>query len=210
MSQIRLSSLAIGLLLSLSVFSLSGCGDRNSQSDLNSATGKHPSTWLPVEHIAAAKDHPDSCTDCHGSDFTGGISKVACTQCHLGNQDSKHPLLWGNFAYALHGSFVRKNGFNGFPGYPGCDNVNCHAADLTGVGGTGPSCTKCHMGGVGSIHPNLDSSNPNGWMDVNSQGFHGRFVGQNGTSGCRTTVCHGAELKGVFLSGPSCNACHNF
>jgi hypothetical protein len=191
MSQIKMTSLALGMLLMASV--LSGCGDRNSQSNFDAQSGTHPAGWLPEGHKAAAQLNILSCTDCHGDDFTGGISKVACTKCHLGNQQEIHPLQWGQFAYALHGSFAKLNGTTS------CANVLCHGSNLDGVGGTGPSCTSCHLGGTTSHHPlpwNIDIT------------LHGGYVGQNGTSACRNVVCHGASLQGVFLSGPGCNACH--
>lgn len=202
MSQINLSSLAVALLLSLSLFSLSGCGDTNSQADLNPTTGKHPSDWLPVGHKATANSHLQTCTECHGEDFTGGISKIACTQCHLGNQQSVHPLRWGNFAYALHGSYVTLND----PTAASC--MPCHGSDLKGAG-TSPSCTSCHLGG------SAFAAHPAGWNTPedfanNDPPLHGTFVGANGTTSCRNAACHGADLKGVDLSGPSCNACHSF
>lgn len=200
MSPIRTSSLALGLLLSLFMFLLSGCGDKNPQADYNPQTGAHPASWLPGGHKTAAIDRLESCSECHGSDFTGGISKVACTQCHLGNEEQVHPLLWGQYAYALHGSYSKQNGNTT------CANVNCHGANLTGVAESGPSCTSCHMGGLQLVHPTTEAL----WMDAANQGFHALYVGQNGTASCRNVVCHGPSLKGVFLSGPSCNACHNF
>ena len=195
MSQIRTTSLALGLLLSMFMFSLSGCGDTNSQVTFGSDSGKHPASWLPSGHTTAAKANFESCTECHGSDFSGGISQVACTQCHLGNEEAVHPLGWGQFAYALHKPYVQQNGTTR------CSTVDCHGVNLEGVAGSGPSCTSCHMGGAGSVHPlswNADIT------------LHGGFVGGNGTSACRNVVCHGANLQGVFLSGPACNACHNF
>jgi len=193
------------MLLSLTLFSLSGCGDTNSQANLNPTSGKHPSGWVPTGHQAAAKTDILSCTECHGNDFTGGISKVACSECHS-NVDSNtfaiHPQQWGQFAYALHGPFVVQNGTES------CSNVECHGAGLTGIAGSGPSCTSCHLGGSAL------SPHPVGWntaADLSSTvPLHAQFVGNNGTTSCRNLACHGANLQGVFLSGPSCNACHNF
>jgi hypothetical protein len=202
MSQIKITSLVLGVLLSMAVLILSGCGDRNSQSNFDAQSGTHPAGWLPTGHMVAAQLNILSCTDCHGDDFTGGISKVACTQCHLGNQQEIHPLQWGQFAYALHGSFAKLNGTTS------CANALCHGTNLDGVGGTGPSCTSCHLGGPTSAHPadwNTAADFSSGQLPL-----HAQFVGANGTSACRNVVCHGANLQGVFLSGPSCNECHSF
>jgi hypothetical protein len=57
------------------------------------------------------------------------------------------------------------------------------------------------MGGVLSVHPA-------GW-DTNIL-LHRDYVASNGSTSCRVSVCHGADLQGVFLSGPSCGTCHPF
>jgi hypothetical protein len=193
MSQIRTTSLALGMLLVMVVVGLSGCGNSNSQSTFDAQSGQHPAGWVPTGHVVAAQVNILSCTECHSDDLTGGISRVPCTLCHLGNAFAIHPVQWGQYAYALHGPFATQNGT------ASCANVSCHGLNLEGA--TGPSCTSCHMGGTNSVHPlswNADIT------------LHAGYVSQNGTNACRNVVCHGANLQGVFLSGPSCNACHNF
>ncbi len=199
MSPVRSSSLISLFMLSLLLMALSGCGDSNSQAVLNPVTGTHPATWLPAGHTTAAKANLTSCATCHGSDFSGGISKVACTQCHLGNALSPHPLVWntawGSYAYALHPSYVKQNTS------ASCANVNCHGVDLRGVAGSGPSCISCHLGGVSSIHPT-------DWAIPTAVSAHTAYVVANGTASCFNAVCHGTQGEGVFLSGPSCKKCH--
>lgn len=183
------------VLVSLLVLPLFGCGDRNPQADLNPATGKHSDpAWLPAGHTAAVQDHGYSCTECHGADLSGGISQVACTSCHLGNARQVHPAGWGQFAYALHSQFVKQNGT------ASCAVASCHGSDLGGVSGSGPSCSSCHLGGPLSAHPQSWNA------DIIS--FHAGYGSSYPTSACATAVCHGTDLKGVFLSGPGCNACH--
>lgn len=193
MPQVKKTSLAPFTLLSLLVLLLAGCGDINTKSNFDQNTGTHPSGWVPTGHKTAAQAHVETCADCHGADYMGGIAKIACTNCHLGNQNSMHPTQWGIYAYALHGDYVKLNGTTG------CANAYCHGANLDGVGGTGPSCTQCHIGGINSFHPvawNTDFL------------FHGDYVRTNGDSSCRNAACHGTNLQGVKASGPACQLCH--
>lgn len=194
MSQIRKLSLAPFLWLGFFLL-LAGCGDVNDQSDFNSSSGTHPSDWLPAGHMNAALANIDTCADCHGSDYLGGIAKISCTKCHIGSAELRHPVNWGNLAYALHGDYVKLNGNTA------CANFHCHGLNLDGLGGAGPSCTKCHLGGINSFHPVA-------WGNNNIR-LHKDYVESNGDSSCRNTACHGANLQGVNLSGPACSLCHN-
>jgi len=193
MPPVRKISLTPFLLL-LSGFLLAGCGDSNSQNNFDLVSGKHPANWLPAVHKTAATPNAETCAQCHGADYRGGISKIACTQCHLGDQNSIHPTAWGIYAYALHADYVNLNGTTG------CANAYCHGPNLDGVGGTGPSCTQCHLGGINSFHPVAWNTNIR---------LHKGYVQANGDSSCRNDACHGANLQGVYLSGPACSLCHS-
>jgi hypothetical protein len=189
------------LILSLALLALAGCGDVNKDATFDSAISRHPAGWLPDGHKAAASAKIESCTECHGSDFSGGIAKVACTQCHLGDETDVHPLTWGDFAYVQHPAYIAQNGT------AACANAFCHGTSLTGVAASGPSCTSCHIGGQNAVHP---------WTVFNdfSAGRlpkHAQFATATGaivTASCRNVVCHGANLQGVLASGPPCSACH--
>jgi len=207
MSQIRATSLAIATGLTLLVIALSGCGNTNSQADLNPTTGKHPAGWLPTGHKAAANEHLLGCTDCHGNDFLGGISKVACTQCHTianGTTFAVHPVQWGNFAYALHAEYV------GINGTTTCAVAACHGTDLLGVANSGPSCAiNCHMAGT------AQAPQKHAWDSAANVPGHIAYFSTNPINydSCRNHACHGGEgtkviPPGVFLSGPACLTCH--
>jgi hypothetical protein len=196
MSQIRQGDPLLAVLLLLVVFSLAGCGSANDSASFNPNSGSHPAGWLPAGHTTKAVADMESCAQCHGADYKGGISKVSCTECHIGNERSVHPTDWGLYAYATHGGYVKSNGND----TSGCANVNCHGATLTGVSGSGPSCTLCHMGGVDSIHPAA-------WNGSNV-GLHKTRAGYTNYDSCRNIVCHGAALEGAYLSGHSCYLCH--
>jgi hypothetical protein len=201
MSQVRKTSLSPFLLFLLCLFLLAGCGGGSSetetplQSQPQAVAATHPAEWLPAGHVTDAKANVATCTVCHGTDLTGATTHVSCTQCHIGNPQSVHPTQWGNFAYALHPTYVSQNGTSS------CANVTCHGLNLEGVPGSGPSCTQCHMGGVFSKHPVAWNANIE---------LHRDYIASNGSASCRVSVCHGTELKGVFLSGPSCGTCHSW
>jgi hypothetical protein len=201
MSQVRKTSPKPFLPLLLGVFLLAGCGGGSSENETPLAqqpqvtTQTHPVGWLPDGHVAEARANIQTCEACHGTDLTGATTHVSCTQCHLGNPESIHPTLWGNFAYALHPGYVKLNGTST------CANVTCHGTNLEGVQGSGPSCTQCHMGGIFSKHPVEWNTNIE---------LHKDYVASNGSFSCRVSVCHGADLRGVFLSGPSCGTCHSW
>jgi hypothetical protein len=139
-----------------------------------------------------------SCTTCHGSDLTGGIAGVSCTECHIGTATTVHPVSFNNFTWAPagHAAYVGTNGNSA------CSNIYCHAADLSGVADSGPSCTSCHIGGVGAVHP--DPFNTFAWVPAG----HSAYVQINGNTSCSNILCHAADLSGVADSGPSCTSCH--
>jgi hypothetical protein len=184
-------------LLALGAALLLACGDaRNGATfDPVSPEGGHPSGWLPEGHSVEAFASLPGCSECHGADFLGGISGVACTDCHLGNQVDIHPLAWDELVYARHAGYVETNGT------PSCALGVCHGQSLTGVQDSGPSCvTACHLGGESSIHPLQ-------WGAF-AYALHDTFVQQNGPEACANGVCHGAGLNGVTESGPACDSCH--
>ena len=189
MPQITRASLPLALLLSIFVLMLSGCGSSSSQSNFDSDTG-HPAGWLLAGHKTEASAHMETCAECHGSDYQGGIAKISCTACHIGSRDSYHPTQWGTYAYALHGGYAKANGT------AGCATASCHGANLGGVFQSGPSCTACHIGGPTSKHPIEWSA------DLR---LHEGYVTANGISSCSTSACHGSQ---IIAGSSGCSACH--
>lgn len=173
---------ALVALWCLLLLSLAGCGDDNSHSSYDPDRGQHPEGWLPRDHAVAALGHLDTCTPCHGADLNGGISKVACTSCHLGSPTDVHPLAWGAHDYAEHGNWIRQRVLQtgGAPAIittgalattlaaqtaqvtASCATAVCHGTDYRGVANSGPSCfddqpgvvgSSCHIGNAFSVHP---------------------------------------------------------
>ncbi|HUI67192.1 MAG TPA: hypothetical protein VL087_03170 [Nitrospirota bacterium] len=187
-------AITLFLLILMSQLLTVGCSNPNSQSQFSADGQGHAADWLPAGHMTAAKADESSCAECHGSDFAGGISGVSCTQCHLGGVDSVHPEAWSGVTGTAHAAYVAANGNTA------CANINCHGTALSGVAGSGPSCTLCHLGGIGSMHPQ-------DWGDL-AYYKHSLYVNANGTDSCSNANCHGSTLAGVAGSGPSCTSCH--
>jgi len=185
-----------GLLLAAGLLILGGCGSsKNDNAAFIDQTG-HPAGWLPAGHMTAAQTDESVCAQCHGDDYSGGISNVSCTLCHLGGVNSEHPLSWGT------GSQIALNHAPYAQGYgtAGCANMYCHGTTLTGVADSGPSCSSCHLGGPTSVHDATFSQN--------TGTTHAPYALANGTAACANAVCHGTTLSGVVGSGPSCTSCH--
>ncbi len=191
-------SVLVGLLLISGLFFLGGCGSSESnESPFSPEDQQHPAGWLPAGHVLSAKADITVCADCHGEDYSGGISHISCSQCHLGGVNSVHPLAWGQQTDTLHGFYAASYGNTA------CASAFCHGTNLTGVTDSGPSCSSCHLGGPTSVHP-LD------WTPDNIFDMHSTYVSVNSDSSCRNAACHGINLLGVQNSGPSCSACHAY
>ena len=193
----------VGLLLLAGLLFMAGCGSSTPNSKASSSAnteGQHAADWLPAGHMIAAQEDQSACTECHGSNYDGGISGVSCTTCHLGGVDAIHPLDWTQTQiWTKHASYAIDNGTSA------CSNAACHGTTLAGVTDSGPSCSSCHLGGVTSIHP-VSFGTTTRSIDLN----HGSYVTTNGTTACQNESCHGSSLTGVSGSGPACvtATCH--
>ncbi len=169
MSSVR-KSVIIGLLLISGLFFLGGCGSSESnESPFNAEDQLHPAGWLPAGHMLSAQADITVCADCHGEDYSGGISHVSCSQCHLGGTSSVHPISWGTGSQIVpnHGAYVQTNGATS------CANIVCHGSNFAGVTDSGPACATCHVNsfslpGCTSCH----STPPTGTTAPNRRGAH--------------------------------------
>ena len=84
------------------IITLWGCG--NSNSSAPSFLNGHPAGWDTVaSHGLQNIANPNHCTECHGSELLGGISKVSCsTECHV----HKVPAGYNDWATA-HGEMAK-------------------------------------------------------------------------------------------------------
>lgn len=115
--------------------------------DCHDGSGGHPDGFArpaaPTFHgLEVAAMGPRFCRDCHGADYSGGWSGVACADCHPGGPGG-HPAPWsGHPADWLNPGSPRYHGAVVFEG--GVDEcTRCHGFGLGG-GTSGVACAKCH------------------------------------------------------------------
>ena len=189
-------------------FVLWSCSSANDSAPAFNASGQHPAGWY-FSHRAAALIDQSQCTQCHGLDLLGGISKVSCSNdsfngqvCHVGHpQGWRDPLQHGAKAKAQPGIFS---------GFASCQN--CHGAGFAG-GTSGVSCFipsrngfSCH--GVNAPHSParwLTDPSPTHTNTVDDAGGSNAAVcalchttGTAGKPSCfNNTLCHGVPASGV-------------
>src|SRR3990172_3284083 len=138
---------------------IAGCSQQNSSSSVDPDTGRHIiAGWSsPDSHGAWTKRSSSeggiaSCQECHGDDFSGGISNTTCFTCH-GASAPHPPAPWRGGAIT-HSAADQSNapvcglchlGNPPIPVYaplpdgaqPGCfNNTLCHVTE--------PDCVVCH------------------------------------------------------------------
>ena len=179
----------IGCLILLAAFAAAaGCSTAESPS--GSATnmnhvlpsGSSVAGWLVLPsggtHASTATlDYIDGggssgCTQCHGSDLSGGISKVSC----FGNPAGCHHTPVANWATpAVHGATAKKA--PGSSGFASCQI--CHGKNFSG-GGAQVACEDCH--GVPAPHP--------------ARPWRGSTVTHTDTNTSNATVCAQCHFPG--------------
>ncbi len=160
----------------------------------------HPEGWyeegtggLHVEKITGSGI--ESCQKCHGKNYSGGTSGVACNTCHSGGS-SGHPdsFAWLNpDSAAYHGRIFWENGWDFKP----CQS--CHGEDFAG-GVVGYSCNTCHTEGIGACytcHGDKDSKNSYPPKDIRNRS----------DSSLITVGAHAAHMESQ-LAVVTCDQCH--
>lgn len=128
-------------------FAISACGNANSSNvTFVDSTGKHPADWVKTHKNFSAS--LTSCTECHGSDLSGGISRTTCVnpaaRCHASS-----PAVYPSNCLSCHvqgtapgvpaNSYLSGNiSFNG-----GISQVNLHELHIR-LSNTAPVCAVCH------------------------------------------------------------------
>ena len=202
-------------LMMLVFISLWGCSGANDNAVILDSSGKHPVGWVVAAngggHPAAHLSAPGKCTECHGNDLKGGISKVSCFSadrngmtCHA-QGPSGHPAGWG--LGSAHGAHAKAAAV-GSDGLAFCKN--CHGADYRG-GTAGVSCFSCHtasphapwLGATASIHSTTDVTNADACGGCHGGGAKLTApIAPPANAGCfNNTLCHNVRHSTPTYSG---------
>lgn len=177
---------------------MSNCSTVNPDSPFSfiDETGRHPDGWVSAHGPWAAPDG-NRCTDCHGSDLTGGVSGVSCStdsyngeSCHSAGP-AFHPSDW--LDSSLTGNDWHGDAYINGLMINGLDCVDCHAPPPLDDPSEG-KCIICHFTSDGS-------RTPGGWTHADN---HSQWAGSPEETVC--IACH--EVNISFGNQPVCHNCH--
>lgn len=189
------------LLLLIALVACAGCGTANTgTNDFDPDAGTHLQGWVVAEHVPAARADSNSCTECHGEAFDGGISGISCADCHL----SGSPLVKTNCS-SCHGN----------PPYGAAapNRIGKHAAH-SALPATVNMCDSCHSDAGSGRDKHF-----NGSLDVKLLSAYSAKSGtaaKNADNTCSNISCHGGQRTPAWYSGDTidagtqCSSCHAY
>jgi predicted CxxxxCH...CXXCH cytochrome family protein len=173
------------LLSALLALAMGGCGDRNNKA-VFSPEGGHSSDWVST-HKTSARANVESCAECHGENYDGGVSNVSCMS---------QSAVSG---FTCHASSPAAN-------LTGC--VSCHGVSPNGPFGTAApnrkrahtkhtaltGCTTCHLNaGSGTLgHARANAAGGRNSATVTSSASFPFVYNANET--CSNASCHGGKV----------------
>jgi predicted CxxxxCH...CXXCH cytochrome family protein len=200
----------------------------------------HPASWMtttdPGFHAFSADRGLTACQTCHLKDLSGGVTKVACTNCHkAGGQANDFATCTACHGGKDNGTGAPPGAIWGYAGDPARGGgagdpirVGAHTAHVT-AGQFGPAfgCEVCHVKPTSIFDLNhIDSVDP-GNDPMATVTFGGLAVNgvttptwSRSNATCNSTYCHGAttDVNGVGgIKNPSwtggssqvfCGSCH--
>jgi len=187
------------------LFAVGACGKVNDEASLINNTGQHSANWV-ILHGTSAAVSTSSCTQCHGADLTGGISKVGCFS-------TSQSSFSGFVCHAT--SPAVDTGCKSCHGTPpdGTTTPNRAGAHGTHLALTSVTCTSCHQGaGFGTVNHakgNATVSPPDTLKakTVTTFGFDAA------SDKCSGIICHGGQTTPSWSTGSinvetDCLKCH--
>lgn len=181
------------MLIAVALFALAGCSKSNSNAHFDADSGEHVEGWLN-DHGTTAMKAPSSssgfasCQPCHGTDFSGGMSKQSCYGCHGVNAPHPPEETW----LSEHQKTDEGNASI-------C--AQCHLGD-SGV--VVPEGTE-----VGCFNSTMCHVHPTGWdaRDQHGAAAKAKPDGTQFAGFASCEVCHGSDFTGGS-SDVSCFTCH--
>lgn len=214
MPQIKPSHLLLSALFALA---LGGCGDKNDKAIFTADSG-HPSDWVGT-HKTSARADAASCTECHGENYTSGISKVSCMSATAISGFSCHvtsPVANLTGCVSCHG---------GSPSGPfGSAAPNMKSAHTKHTSLAGIGCDSCHANGGPGTAGHAKAAAGGGFnkatVDMSAlfstSGSNGTFGYNAATGTCSSVSCHGGQTTPAWTSSINivagdntlCKKCH--
>lgn len=140
-------------------------------------------------YLKTASYNNATCAPCHGTDYAGGQSRVACFTCHT---SYPHASQWvDENAPGYHGAYLSTRNFNNN------ECKSCHGESLQGGDGK-QACNSCH-----ATYPHSSTFK----NDANNAEFHGPYLKAQGYALNACADCHGSDYMGGS-SRASCYTCH--
>jgi predicted CxxxxCH...CXXCH cytochrome family protein len=189
MPSIKTSHIILSAILALA---LCGCGNKNDKAVFSPESG-HPSDWVST-HKTTARTNVESCTECHGESYDGGISRVGCMTasvagftCHVTS-----PVANLNGCISCHG-----NGPFGTAA-PNTKSAHTKHTALPGVG-----CNTCHLNAGSGTAGHAKASPSGGYtkatISIPTALSTGTF-GYNADK-CSNVSCHGGKETPAWTTG---------
>lgn len=189
--------------LIVALTSIVACGQVNDDASLVNNTGQHSTGWITLHGADTALSVP-SCTQCHGSNLTGGISKVGCFS-------TAQTSLNGIVCHATSPAVDTGCKSCHWPPPNGTVAPNRAGAHAKHLALAGMTCASCHNdAGYGTV------LHANGSGDVSIPDiFKAKAItstfGYNKTTGeCSGIICHGGLTTPKWDTAVtiSCQECH--
>ncbi len=165
----------------------------------------HSATWNQTaagdfhgRFLKAMSYNATDCQTCHGTDYNGGTSQVACFSCH---GTFPHGAVWNTG----HGQYLKTKNWTD------TECQACHGTDYAG-GTSSVACFSCHDPYPHSVRfPSGRHTNylyPNGYPLAVCRTCHGSdYNGGNTGVSCMQPGCH-VDQNGTQKSPEACNTCH--